>query len=56
MPKPIHYLVNGLGNPREAADLISYILFEAPYTQRLIELGRQDAFVQKAKILKFLQL
>ncbi len=56
MPKTIQFLINGLGNAREASDLISYILFEAPYTRRLIELGRQDVFDKKAEVIEFLQM
>ncbi|MBI2519098.1 MAG: patatin-like phospholipase family protein [Bdellovibrio sp.] len=54
MPKLVQYLINGLGNAREGADLISYILFEAPYTRRLIKLGRLDVFRKKEEIIEFL--
>ncbi|MEK6625861.1 MAG: patatin-like phospholipase family protein, partial [Bdellovibrionota bacterium] len=55
MPKLVQYLINGLGNAHEGADLISYILFEAPYTRRLIKLGRRDVFKQKEQIINFLR-
>ncbi|HAZ11297.1 MAG: hypothetical protein A2X86_20535 [Bdellovibrionales bacterium GWA2_49_15] len=56
MPKFVQYLINGLGNAREASDLISYILFEAPYTRRLIKLGRHDVFNRKEQIIEFLSV
>jgi len=55
MPKTIQYLINGLGSPREAADLISYILFEGPYTRRLMELGRSDVFQVKDQVIDFIR-
>lgn len=53
LPGLVQYFVNGLGNDREAADLISYVLFEPPYTRRLLKLGYEDVRDQKSKILKF---
>ena len=52
LPGLVQYFVNGLGNDREAADLISYVLFEPPYTRRLLKLWYEDV-VTKNQILDF---
>jgi NTE family protein len=44
LPKTLRFLLRGLGsNALESPDLLSYLLFERPYIERLIELGREDA-------------
>ena len=43
MPKVLRHLVRGLGSNEEASDLISYLLFEPPFTKRLTQLGYDDA-------------
>lgn len=50
LPAPIRHLVRGLGTPKDVEDLISYLLFEAPYTQRLVALGFQDALKKEEEI------
>ena len=53
LPCLVQYFVNGLGNDKEASDLISYVLSEPPYTRRLLKLGYEDVRDQKSEILKF---
>jgi len=50
----IKFLVKRLGSADEVSDLASYILFEPPYTNRLIELGKKDAINKKEEIKKFI--
>ncbi|RLA65885.1 MAG: patatin-like phospholipase family protein [Epsilonproteobacteria bacterium] len=54
LKKFIKFLVNRLGSNEEVSDLVSYILFEPSFTQRLIELGKKDARNQKEEIKKFI--
>lgn len=54
MPRLIRHLLRGLGaTPHRGWDLLSYMAFEAAYTNRLIELGRKDAFHMKNEVLEF---
>ncbi len=50
LPATLKFLIDGLGSRREAAELISYLLFEGPYCRRLIDLGYKDAYAQHAEI------
>lgn len=54
LPKTIRYLMGGLGNINDAADLVSYILFEPGYCRGLVELGYEDAMKQKDSIEEIL--
>ncbi len=54
MPFVIRHLIRGLGSPAEAADLVSYLLFEPSYTRRLMELGYQDGMGQAEAIRELL--
>lgn len=58
LPATVRRLFNILGpraprGPRQDGALLSYLLFEAPFTQALIALGRQDAMAQEADIVRF---
>lgn len=58
MPATVRRLFNILGpraptGPRQDGALLSYLLFEAPFTQELIALGREDALAQRDEIARF---
>ena len=53
MPRSLRYFIEGLGSAEEAEGLISILLFESSFTQRLIELGYKDAMNQKEEIINF---
>jgi NTE family protein len=55
MPKSLRYLLGGLGTRRiSSSDLVSYLLFESEYLERLIEMGERDAERSWLKIRRFL--
>lgn len=54
-PGVLRYLLKGLGVRDEKGwDLLSYLAFDRAYTERLVELGMNDALKQKDRILAFL--
>ncbi|MGE4170584.1 MAG: patatin-like phospholipase family protein [Candidatus Margulisiibacteriota bacterium] len=53
MPATIRYLVRGLGSTHEASDLISYLLFEPEFIDKLIQLGYQDTLKKADEIRTF---
>jgi len=54
MPSLIRYLVAGIGTTADAADLVSYLLFEPAFCQRLLNLGYLDALARTNDIANFL--
>jgi len=53
-PRGVRYLLKSLGAwKRSGGDLLSYILFEKPFTQELIELGFSDAMLRETEIREF---
>jgi NTE family protein len=55
LPWTIRYLLGGIGaTSRRGAALLSYLLFERPYTHALIELGYHDTMVRRDEVMAFL--
>jgi len=55
LEKTIQLLIKGLGNLKDSADIISYILFDKKYTSKLFELGKDDFLAQKDEFLDFIK-
>jgi NTE family protein len=56
LPGALRWLVRALGTRGLAApDLLSYLLFERAYVERLLELGREDAASQWDRIAPLLE-
>lgn len=55
LPKVIRFLLSGLGSPQEAAEILSYLLFEPGYCGSLVDLGYKDAMSRRTEILAFLK-
>jgi NTE family protein len=57
LPKSLRLFLRGPGATRASgAGVLSYLLFESGYCSELIELGYQDAMVQKNALMSFLEL
>ena len=56
LPQALRVLIRGLGSADlKSPDLLSYLLFERPYIERLLELGRADALAQWDRIEPLLE-
>jgi NTE family protein len=53
VPPILRYLMRGLGTDESITELLSYLLFDAAYTTRLIGLGRDDAIAARHEIDQF---
>ena len=57
LPRPVRLMLGGIGGTRRRGGaLVSYLLFEAPYTRALIRLGYQDAMARRDEIKAFFEL
>ena len=52
MPPVMKHLLGTLGSLSEARDLISYLLFEPTYCQRLIDLGYRDCLAKREEVMR----
>lgn len=56
LPRALRYLTRGLGTRDEnSTDLLSTLLFDAAYTQQLVECGRRDADAQLDALVRFVR-
>jgi NTE family protein len=53
IPPIVRYLMRGLGSDEETTELASYLLFDAGFCQRLIEIGREDVAARRDEIRAF---
>lgn len=53
IPPVVRYLMRGLGTDEETTELASYLLFDADYCARLVELGREDVAARRDEIGAF---
>ena len=53
IPRIVRYLMRGLGSVESATELASYLLFDADFCRRLIELGRADVLARREDVEAF---
>ncbi len=55
LPRFLRYLLLSLGEKHQAGDILSFLLFDKDYCQKLLGLGFDDAMKQKQNILAFFE-
>ena len=55
MPTVLRFMLNLLGAQQHSGDLLSFLLFETEFTQKLIELGYQDTLQSRDVISAFFE-
>ena len=56
LPLSIRVLLKGLGFSKDTkSEMLSFLLFESPYTQELIELGYRDGMGKQEEIINFIE-
>ena len=56
LPRTLRIGLRGLGSQRlKSPDFLSYLLFERPYIERLLELGYDDTIAQWDRVKRFLE-
>jgi NTE family protein len=53
IPGVVRYLMRGLGNEESTTELASYLLFDAEFCRKLIEVGRADAHAAREQVEAF---
>jgi NTE family protein len=53
IPAVVRYLLRGLGSDEATRELASYLLFDATFCRKLVELGRADVHANRADIERF---
>lgn len=53
IPAVVRYVMRGLGSEEAITELTSYLLFDASFCGRLIEIGREDALAARAEVEAF---
>ncbi len=56
LPTMLRFLISGLGNPKETAEILSYLAFDPIYLNQLVDLGYKDIFDQKQNLIQFLKV
>ncbi len=53
IPRALRYLLRGLGDDESTMELLSYLLFDAAYCRRLMDIGAQDVIEREPEIRAF---